>query len=364
VSAEAEESGEKPYDATPRKLEEARKKGQIPRSQDLNTSAAYLGLLLALVGLGGWSVERLGTALMVLVDQPDRLAPLVFGGAAAPIGSLLATLALGLAPWLALPATLALLSVIAQRGLVFTGENLNPRLSRISPFATAKQKFGRKGLFEFAKSAVKLVVVSAVFAVYLAREAEAILGLLHLSPGMIASELARLLVGFLAVILVLSAAIAGLDYLFQVSEHLRRNRMSHKELRDESKESEGDPHLKHERRRRGIDIATNRMLAEVPKADVVIVNPTHYAVALKWSRKRGAAPVCVAKGVDEIAARIREAAAEAGVPLHRDPPTARALHATVDLGQEIRPEHYKVVAAAIRFAEGMRARAKGRRGRR
>jgi len=96
----------------------------------------------------------------------------------------------------------------------------------------------------------------------------------------------------------------------------------------------------------------------------VIVNPTHYAVALKWNRRKGAAPVCVAKGADEIAARIREVAAEAGVPIHRDPPTARALHATVDLDREIRPEHYKAVAAAIRFAEAMRARAKQRGGRR
>jgi len=364
LSAEEEDSGDKPHEATPRKLEQARRKGQIPRSQDLTTSAAYLGLLLALLALGGWSVERLGTAAMAFIDQPDRLAPLIFGGASAPVGGLLATLALGLAPWLALPAAMALLSVIAQKSLVFTGENLKPRLSRISPIAAAKQKFGRKGLFEFAKSAVKLGLVSAVLALYLAREAEAILGLLHLSPGMIAAELARLLAGFLAVILVVSAAIAGLDYLFQYAEHLRRNRMSHKELLDETKESEGDPHLKFERRKRGIDIATNRMLAEVPKADVVIVNPTHYAVALKWNRRKGAAPVCVAKGADEIAARIREVAAEAGVPIHRDPPTARALHATVDLDREIRPEHYKAVAAAIRFAEAMRARAKQRGGRR
>jgi flagellar biosynthetic protein FlhB len=105
------------------------------------------------------------------------------------------------------------------------------------------------------------------------------------------------------------------------------------------------------------------MLADVPKADVVIVNPTHFAVALKWSRRKGAAPVCVAKGVDEVAARIRAAAAEAGVPIHRDPPTARALHATVNLGEEVRPEHYRAVAAAIRFAERMRSRARaaGRR---
>lgn len=364
MSGGEEEGADKPHEATPRKLEQARKKGQIPRSQDLTTSATYLGLLIALVAFGGWSVERLGTAAVVLIDQPDRLAPLIFGGGAAPVGGLLATLVLGLAPWLGLPAAMALASVIAQRSLVFTGENLEPRLSRISPLATAKQKFGRKGLFEFAKSAAKLGLFSAVLAFYLAREAEAILGLLNLSPGMIAAELARLLAGFLAVIIVISAAIAGLDYLFQVAEHRRRNRMSHKELRDEAKESEGDPHLKHERRRRGIDIATNRMLAEVPKADVVIVNPTHFAVALKWSRKSGAAPVCVAKGADEIARRIREAAVEAAVPVHRDPPTARALHATVELGQQIRPEHYRAVAAAIRFAEGMRARAKARGARR
>jgi flagellar biosynthetic protein FlhB len=207
---------------------------------------------------------------------------------------------------------------------------------------------------------VKLCVISAVLAIFLSREAEAILGLMHLSPGMITAELSRLLTGFLMVVLAVSLSIAAIDYVWQYFEHIRKNRMSHKELRDEAKESEGDPHLKGERRRRGMDIATNRMLADVPKADVVIVNPTHYAVALKWSRKKGAAPTCVAKGVDEVAARIREAAAEAGVPVHRDPPTARALHATVEIGREIGADHYKAVAAAIRFAERMRARARGK----
>ena len=130
--------------------------------------------------------------------------------------------------------------------------------------------------------------------------------------------------------------------------------MTHKELMDEFKEMEGDPHVKQERRQRGHEIATSRMMADVPTADVVIVNPTHYAVALKWDRTPGSAPVCVAKGVDEVAARIRATAEEAGVPIHSDPPTARALHATVDLGQEIAEEHYRAVAAAIRFADRMR----------
>jgi flagellar biosynthetic protein FlhB len=125
---------------------------------------------------------------------------------------------------------------------------------------------------------------------------------------------------------------------------------------DEHKDSEGDPHLKQQRRQRGHDIATNRMLLDVGCADVIIVNPTHYAVALKWKRSDRSAPICLAKGVDEIAARIREQAALHGVAVHSDPPTARALHATVEVGAPIRPEHYRAVAAAIRFAEALRKR--------
>ncbi len=364
MSADDDEAGDKPHDPTPKRLEEARKKGQIPRSQDMTTSAAYLGLFLGLAFLGASGVTGVGTAAMVLIDQPDRLAPLFFGGATGPLGGLLGTLGLALAPVFLLPAAGALASIALQRGFLVTPDNLAPKLSRISPLANARNKFGRSGLFEFAKAAAKLCLVSLALGLYLAREAEAILGLSHLPPGLIGVELGRLVTGFLLVVLLVTMAIAGLDYLWQYFEHIRRNRMSLKELRDEMKESEGDPHLKGERRRRAVDIATNRMLAEVPKSDVVIVNPTHYAVALKWSRRKGAAPVCVAKGTDEIAARIREAAAEAGVPIHRDPPTARAIHATVELGHEIRPDHYRAVAAAIRFAERMRARARRRPGER
>jgi len=149
--------------------------------------------------------------------------------------------------------------------------------------------------------------------------------------------------------------------MWQLFQHQRRNRMSRQELVDENKDSEGDPHTKLQRRQRGQAIAMNQMLTDVGRADVIVVNPTHYAVALKWQRGDRTAPICVAKGVDEIAARIREAGAAAGVPIHSDPPTARALHATVELGAPIRPEHYSAVAAAIRFAEAMRKRAGKRR---
>jgi flagellar biosynthetic protein FlhB len=169
---------------------------------------------------------------------------------------------------------------------------------------------------------------------------------------------ARICIAFLAVVVIVSGVIGALDALWQHASHMRKNRMSRKEVADESKESEGDPHLKQERRQRALTASQNQMMKDVPSADVIIVNPTHYAVALKWSRLPGEAPVCVAKGVDEIAKTIRRLGAEAGVPVHSDPPTARALHASVDIGAQIRQEDFGPVAAAIRFAEDMRRRAK------
>ncbi len=159
-------------------------------------------------------------------------------------------------------------------------------------------------------------------------------------------------------IFLVSLCFGAVDLLWQHNAHRRRLMMSHKELIDEMKESEGDPHFKHARRSKGQEIVMQQVAAEVPKADVIIVNPTHYAVALAWSRKRGEAPKCLAKGVDEVAARIREIAQANGIPIHSDPPTARALYGSVPVGQEIAPEHYKAVAVAVRFAETMRKKAR------
>ena len=154
--------------------------------------------------------------------------------------------------------------------------------------------------------------------------------------------------------------VASIDVPFQLWQHTKQLMMTKQEVKDETKETEGDPHTKQVRRQMGYEIATSRMLADVPGADVVVVNPEHYAVALKWQRTRGTAPVCLAKGVDEIAARIRETAVEHGVPIYREPGTARALFASTDIGEEIPVDLYKAVAAAIRFADAMREKARGR----
>lgn len=360
MSAEDDDSGDKEHEASPQKLIEARKKGDIPRSADLLMAAGVAGFLLALWAMGGWVIGRAGSAGIVLLDQADRLAPLMTSGAGGPLAGLLLAFAGPPIALMLVPPALVLGVVIATRGFVVAPNRIAPKLSRISPVETAKHKFGPEGLVEFAKSALKLGLVAFILYVFLAARLEEILTTVYLTPSLSAALLARLMIDFLSVLLLVAIALGGVDYLWQVHLHRQRNRMSRKEMMDEFKESEGDPHLKSARRQRAQEVATNRMLADVAGADVVVVNPTHYAVALRWDRGKGAAPVCVAKGVDEIARVIRARAAEHGVPIHSDPPTARALFATVEIGQEVRVEHYRAVAAAIRFADAMRRKSRRR----
>ncbi|MFK7834725.1 MAG: flagellar type III secretion system protein FlhB [Sulfitobacter sp.] len=357
-----EDPSAKTFDPTPQKLLEARKKGEVAKSTDLFTAAAYAGLLVALMMAGSSGVQEAGTAMMVLLDQPAALTTLFFGGddGQEAMAGIMRPVIVGLTPLFALPAVAVILAVVAQRALVFAPSKLEPKLSRISLIANAKNKFGRSGLFEWAKSFTKLTVYSVVLAIFITQRMPEMVAALQTEPRLVLSLLAELCLVFLFIVVLISTAIGGIDAIWQHFEHIRKNRMSHKDIMDETKNAEGDPHIKQERRQRAMAAAQNQMMADVPTADVVIVNPTHYAVALKWSREKGAAPVCVAKGVDEIARAIREAAQTAGVPIHRDPPTARALHATTDIGQQIAPDFYQAVAAAIRFAETMRQKAKAR----
>lgn len=353
------EDDDKQFEPTQKKLDDARKKGEIPRSTDLNTAASYSGILLVAVALGAGTVSSFGQLLANMVGNADRISKTFFQDSAHPVsGGVMQTLLTTVGPWFLIPGLIVLLTILAQRSFIVAPDKLIPKLSRISPLSNAKNKFGRNGLFEFGKSFFKLMIYSVVLAFFLKAKLPEILGTVHLSPAMATNILLRLVVEFLSIVLIIALAIGAVDFMWQKAEHTRRNMMSRKEMTDEAKQSEGDPHVKQQRRQKGYAIAMNQMLADVPDADVIIVNPTHYAVALKWNRAAGGAPSCVAKGVDEIAARIREAAAEAGVPIHRDPPTARTLYATVEIGQEIRPDHYHAVAAAIRFAEELRKKAR------
>lgn len=356
-----DEGGEKEFEATEQKLLEQRRKGEVPRSTDLNTSAAFFGLLIATLTVGQYTIQRIGETGMVLLGQSHQISTLMSDRAAPVLGGILMQIASGLFLLLLIPFLVVWAMLFAQRVVIFAPEKLKPKASRLSIIKNAKNKYGRSGLFEFAKSAVKLIIISTVLWLFLVSNLPRILHSMHLTPALVASALMQMVVQFLALVFLVKLSVGAVDFFWQRAEHLRRNRMSHKEMRDQIKQSEGDPHAKGERQRRGRAIASNQMLEAVPDANVVIVNPTHFAVALKWSPSDPGAPVCVAKGVDEIAARIRERAQAAGVPIHSDPPTARALYATVKIDQEIKAEHFAAVAAAIRFADTMRAKArKGR----
>lgn len=360
MSGQTDEA-DKSFEPTPQKLEKARKKGEIPRSIDLNAAAGYAGLTIALFAFGEDAVLQFGTIMMVLLDQSGSIAPLIVSdGGTPPMGSILYESAASLAPIFFVPAMAVVLSILAQRAFVVSPSKLQPKLTRINPLANAKNKFGRAGLFEFFKSFVKLVIYGCILAIFLVWRLPEMMSAVTGNPMLALQLLAELCLTFLLVVVIVSAMIGGLDALFQHQEHRRKNMMSRKEIQDENKDAEGDPHMKQERRQRAQAIAMTQMMADVPKADVIIVNPTHYAVALKWSRLPGSAPECVAKGVDEVALRIREIAAEHAVPIHSDPPTARALFASVDIGAEVGPDQYQAVAAAIRFAEAMRLKASAR----
>jgi len=357
--SDGSEDDEKQFQPTQKKLDDARKKGDIPRSTDLNTAASYGGILLVAVTLGADTILDFGQILSELVGNADRISKVFVDDSTLRLSNwIFYSLLISVGSWFLIPGLVVLLAIFSQRSFVVAPEKLMPKLSRISPLSNAKNKFGRNGIFEFLKSFFKLLIYSIILTVFLKNRLPEILGTVLLSPAMATNTLLRLVVEFLSIVLITAFAVGAVDFIWQKTEHTRRNMMSRKEMTDETKQSEGDPHVKHQRRQKGYEIAMNQMLADVPKADVIIVNPTHYAVALKWNRSKAAAPVCVAKGVDEIAARIRELAIEAAVPIHQDPASARLLFATVEIGQEIRPDHYQAVAASIRFAEQMRKRAK------
>ena len=361
MASEEEQSGEKSYEPTPQKLEDARKRGNVAKSQDVSTAAAYLGLLVALAATGAIGVAGFGDAAVAAFARADLLAPRILssGGDGVALALVVGAVA-PLAPVFAIPFIFALLAVAGQNALVFAPDKLAPKLSRISLLSNAKQKFGLSGIVGFVKSVVKLLAISGLLFAFLLGRTDELIAMSRSAPHSAPGEMAGHAMALFWRITLIAAVIAIADMLWQRVDHARKLRMTHQEVKEEHKRAEGDPAIKMQRRRRAEEIAANRMMLDVPDADVVIVNPTHYAIALKWRRGIDPAPRVTAKGVDATALRIRNAAAEAGVPIHEDPPTARALEASVGIGEEISAVHYKAVAAAIRFAEAMRAKARSR----
>lgn len=360
MSENPEDSGqEKSHEPTQSRIDKARREGDVAQSKEVNAAAAYLGFYLALAAASSGAAAALAFHLLQLLDRPEAFASQAFAGdSSAFMGSLFGVGFQAVAPFLALPALGVLAALFAQQSIVFAPSKIQPKFNRLSIVGNAKKKFGPDGLSEFAKSALKLIAVCIMFAALFAHRFTTLPLDARFPAQSMPQAILREGVIFAGMIVVFSLALAMIDLPWARHRHNQKLKMTLEELKKEMKEQEGDPTMKHSRRERGQAIARNRMMKDVPTADVVIVNPTHYAVALKWDRKGRGAPVCVAKGTDEVALKIREVAAVAGVPIRSDPPTARAIHASVEIGEEIKREQYAAVAAAIHFADAMRKKAR------
>lgn len=358
--SEENKSAEEPSHApTQHKLQRSRKEGDVVYSNEVTAAATYAALYVAIAVAGGWSVSRVGSLLLTFLSRPQDIGNALFSAASSKfVSNLVSELFVAMTPVFGALALAAVISLVAQRAIVVAPKKIKPKLSRLSIIDNAKQKYGPSGIFEFFKSFAKLTAIILIL-VFALREKFLNLPELAALPAQAFSSIVfREAVFFLGLVTAAAALIAAIDYPWKRYQHEKKLRMTHEELKQESKENEGDPAMKGARRERANALARNRMLADVPDANVVIVNPTHYAVALRWDREKGGAPVCVAKGVDEMAARIREIAAEAGVPIRRDPPTARSIYALVEVGDEIAREHYAAVAAAIHYAQEIKQKMK------
>lgn len=339
---------QKTEDPTPKKLEESRKKGQVPLSREINNWIMLLAGTLVVLAIGPGAMGKLAAHLRTYIAEAHIL-PGVPGGLGLVLGdSLLSILAILALPLIFLVAA-AFIGPFAQIGPLFAPESIKPDISKISPLKGFKRLFSMRSIMEFVKGVLKIAIISVVGTILLYPFFGSIEHMVGLPVSAMLDELSDLIFRLMAGILMVMFVVAVLDLLYQRFEHHKKMRMSKQELKDEYKQSEGDPHIKAKLRQLRQEKARARMMQSVPGADVVITNPTHYAIALKYDPDEMAAPVVVAKGVDHIAAKIREIANENKVTLVENRPLARALYDTVDIDEPVPPEHYQAVAEVISY---------------
>jgi flagellar biosynthesis protein FlhB len=344
----AESDQEKTLPATPRRLEQAREDGQVARSRELG-ACAVLAAGAALAWAGGSLAVNFCERLMQQGLSIDRAT--IFGQKA--IGERLLTFSLesvtAMLPLLLVVAATGIFSGVVLSGWLLSAKAVTPDFSRLDPIKGLGRIFSVEGLAELGKAVAKAVLVGSLGGLYLWTQREELVGLVFLSPDQSLAATGSLIQFSLMVMAAAVALIAMIDVPIVLWRYHKGLRMSLEEVKREMRESEGDPHLKAHIRSQQREAARRRMMAEVPKADVVVTNPTHFAVALSYKEGRGGAPRVVAKGRGEIALRIRELAAEHKVALFEAPPLARALYSAVEMGEEIPPQLYNTVARVLAY---------------
>jgi len=343
-----EDDASKTEEPTDKKLADAKRKGQVAQSQEVKNWAILLGGTGALIFMALHMANSVRLTARPFIEQPHAF-DFDFGHLRAMFIDLSQEVGLILAPLLGLMVLLAIAANVGQFGLTLSTEKIKPELNKIGLLKGAKKILSIRSIMEFVKGMVKLVIVSVVsfgMAIPLLGDVQLIpqMDFLH-SLERIHQVAILLVAGTVGVMTVL----ATLDFIYQRYTFMKQMRMTKQEVKDENKQQEGDPQVKQRIRQIRMERHRDRMMQAVKDADVVITNPTHFAVALKYDMDEMSAPVCVAKGVDYLAFAIREEAEEHDVPVVENPPLARALYATVELDEEIPTEHFKAVAEVIGF---------------
>jgi flagellar biosynthetic protein FlhB len=355
----ADEDSEKTEDPTQKRLDDALERGDVAKSQEINTWFVIAGGTLVMSTFSGsiggglelplrnliansWMIHTDGPGLMLLARQ---LCFAVLGAIGVPLLML---------------AIAAIAGNLLQHRLVWSGESLKPKFDKISPGAGAKRIFGKQAGVNFLKGLFKLTALGAVMTAILWPERLRLESMVRFDPTALLGISTTMTVHLMGSVVAMLAVVAIADYFFQYRSWFERQKMSLQEVKEEYKQSEGDPHIKGKIRQLRQQRMKKRMMAAVPKASVIITNPTHYSVALSYERGMSA-PVCVAKGVDNIAFKIREVARAHDIPIIENVPLARSLYATVEIDAEIPVEHYQAVAEIIGYVMGLKRGLSGRR---
>ena len=347
MSDEAPENDSKTEDPSQKKLEDAHKKGDVAKSQEVVTWFMLLGSAMIFAMMAPSTAANLMGSLKIIIMNADQFE---LGGAG--FGAFFNNLALALLGTVLIPLVIlsacAVTANLIQHRPLFSAEPITPKFSKISPFAGAKRMFSSESLVNFAKGLLKISVVGTVLFFVVWPERDRLDTMMTADPLLILADFQAIGIKIFGATLAIVTVIALADYIYVRQKWWKRQMMTLQETRDEYKQMEGDPKVKGKLRQLRHERSRKRMMAAVPDATVVITNPTHYAVALKYDRAMGA-PQCVAKGADAVALRIREMAKQHDVPIVENPPLARALFASVEVDETIPNEHFKAVAEVIGF---------------
>jgi flagellar biosynthesis protein FlhB len=355
-----DDSAEKTQDPTQKRLDDAHERGDVAKSQEVNTWFLIGGATLVMSSFSG-SIgsgiqlplrNLIANSWMINVDGPGLLA-------------LTQSLGYAVMAALGMPFLFLIIAALAgnmiQHKMVWSAEALTPKFSKISPMAGAKRIFGKQAAANFLKGLFKLIALGVVMMAVLWPERHRLDAMIRFEPEAIMGVTTTLTLQLMGAVVAMLALVAIADFFFQYRQWYEKQKMSQQEIKEEYKQSEGDPHIKGRIRQMRHQRMKKRMMAAVPKASVIITNPTHYAVALSYDRGMPA-PICVAKGIDAIALKIREVAKAHDIPIVENVALARALHASVEIDDEIPVEHYKAVAEIIGYVMGLKRGISGRRG--